>query len=51
MYYTTIKLEKDFLFYFIFAKMVGWEAMYWSAAKIDGRAVGTLALPIFNQSN
>ena len=25
--------------------------MYWSVAKIDGRTVGTLGFPIFNQSN
>ena len=30
--------------------MEAWQAMYWRAAKIDGRTVGTLALPIFNQS-
>ena len=46
MYYTTIKLENDFFV----SKMAAQQTMYWIAAKIDGHTVGTLALPIFNQT-
>ena len=30
--------------------MAVWQGMYWSAAKIDSRTAGTLALAIFNRN-
>ena len=39
MYYITIILENNFFF---FAKIAAWQAMYLSAAKIDGGTMGTV---------